>query len=102
MIDPRRTQVAMLPILNAVAGHMIHEAAPLRVINVEDTEQMIAEASDHCGIDADVIERELGLWASGELFDFSGFVAANFEQCEVNVEALNFLRTLEATIAEAV
>lgn len=53
MIDPRKSPVAMLPILNAVAGHMIAAAAPLRVINVEDTEQMVAEAADHCGVDAE-------------------------------------------------
>jgi hypothetical protein len=69
MIDPRKAPVAMLPTLNAIAGHMIAHAAPLRIINVEDTEQMITEAMDHSGIDPEEIEEELKHLPTG-LLDF--------------------------------
>ena len=108
MIDPRQSPVAMLPILNAVAGHMIAKAAPLRVINVEDTEQMVCEAAGHCGLDAEAMD----LAAHHELMEAGSFFK-DTEQLANRVGTLQhrascmpnlyiFLNTLEATIAEAV
>ena len=58
--DPRIEATAMLPILNAIVGHFIHEAAPLRFVRWGDTEQAITEVwlSDSSR-DAEAFEEEL-------------------------------------------
>jgi hypothetical protein len=72
VIDPRTAPVAMLPYLNAIAGFQIAAAAPLRRINVEDTEQMICEAAD-LSADPDEVEAELARAHSFTMVDFETF-----------------------------
>lgn len=102
MIDPRQSPVAMLPILNAVAGHMIAAAAPLRRINVEDTEQMVAEAADAGGFDVDAMD----LAAHHELAGIDSFEVETSglagKACSIGGNLGNYLSTLQATIAESV
>lgn len=111
MIDPRKAPVAMLPYLNAIAGHMIHAAAPLRVVNVEDTEQMITEAADEVDaifdvdIDVDVMEEEMRFARTG-LLDFelhTAWIAAEFPaHVKLSGDAELFLSSLKVMIEEAV
>lgn len=112
MIDPRQSPVAMLPTLNAVAGHMIAHHAPLRKINVEDTEQMIAEVSDALDVDPQQVEDELNFplnfpqslaffeqtWAIGWKDDEKSPVSFLFRDCL----AQTFLMALDAHIEESV
>lgn len=107
MIDPRKSPVAMLPILNAVAGHMIAAAAPLRVINVEDTEQMVAEACDAGGFDADAMEEAVSSRmpknAAGESFAWQTEWVTNQPRNPHSALTANlFLDTLQALIEESV
>lgn len=105
MIDPRKAPVAMLPYLNAVAAHFIAAAAPLRVANVEDTEQMITEAMEHCGIDPEAVDADLQFARTGQL-DFeahTAWLAAEYDTAvQLDGETELFLNTLKAVIGEAV
>ena len=106
MIDPRLTPTAMLPILNAVAAHSIARAAPLRVANCVDTEQMVAEATEECGIDPEHVEEELERYAPHRNYQISGFfhwtriIVPGWRPLSANAEC--FLRTLDCVVDRSV